>query len=227
VNTKNEDELSVLPSYLYRRALLNSLPLWENEPRFTGIMANISYTAVTWPRCYVLYQLARNATQLSGSVAEVGVYQGGSARILTDVFSDVGKTVNLFDTFEGMPSVDTELDLHKKGDFSDTSVTKVEKQLEGLDNFRIFKGLFPDTGKPVVSEKFCLVHVDVDIYTSVKDCCEFFYRNLVAGGVMIFDDYGEPTCPGARKAVDEFFEDKPEMPVYIPTGQCLIHRLPE
>jgi O-methyltransferase len=44
---------------------------------------------------------------------------------------------------------------------------------------------------------------------------------------MVFDDYGEPTCPGARKAVDEFFADKPETPIYIPTGQCLVHRLPE
>ena len=168
-----------------------------------------------------------NAKQLPGSVAEVGVYQGGSARILTEVFSDAGKTVNLFDTFEGMPSVDTNLDLHKKGDFSDTSVEKVEKQLEGLANFRIFKGLFPDTGKPVDSEKFCMAHVDVDIYKSVRDCCDFFYPKLVSGGVMVFDDYGEPTCPGARTAVDEFFADRPEMPIYIPTGQCFIFKLTE
>jgi O-methyltransferase len=227
VNTKNADELAGLPSYLYRRALLNPLPLWEREPRFTGIMAKILYTAVTWPRCYVLYQLACNAARLPGSVAEVGVYQGGSARILTEVFSDVGKTVNLFDTFEGMPSVDASLDLHREGDFSDTSVEKVEKQLEGLDNFCIFKGLFPRSAEPVASEQFCMAHVDVDIYTSVRDCCEFFYPNLVPGGVMVFDDYGEPTCPGARKAVDEFFADKAETPIYIPTGQCFVHRLPE
>lgn len=227
MNTEIAEEISGLPSFSYRRALLNSLPLWESAPRFSGIMANIHYTAVTWPRCYVLYQMAMNAKRLPGSVAEVGVYQGGSARILTEVFANVGKTVNLFDTFEGMPSVDTNLDLHKKGDFSDTSVEKVEKQLEDFTNFRIFKGLFPNTGKPLDSEKFCMVHVDVDIYRSVRDCCEFFYPKLVSGGVMIFDDYGEPTCPGARTAVDEFFTDRSEMPIYIPTGQCFIFKLPE
>jgi len=42
--------------------------------------------------------------------------------------------------------------------------------------------------------------------------------------VMLFDDYGFPTCPGARKAVDEFFSDKPEVPFYLPTGQCLVVR---
>ena len=27
---------------------------------------------------------------------------------------------------------------------------------------------------------------------------------------MLFDDYGFATCPGARRAIDEFFADKPE-----------------
>ncbi len=41
---------------------------------------------------------------------------------------------------------------------------------------------------------------------------------------MLFDDYSFPTCPGARKAVDEFFSDKPEVPFDLPTGQCLVVR---
>ena len=227
MNTRNVDDTSLLPSFRYRKALLNALPLWESEPRFTEIMGGIHYTAVTWPRCHVLYRTAMNACQLTGSVAEVGVYRGGSARILTEVFAEAGKTVNLFDTFEGMPQVEPDLDLHRQGDFSDTSVEKVESQLEGLSNYRILKGLFPETAEPVAGEKFCLAHIDVDIYKSVMDCCDFFYSRLVPGGVMVFDDYGEPTCPGARKAVDEFFATRRETPVYVPTGQCLIHKLPD
>lgn len=189
-------------------------------------MARIDYTAVTWPRCYVLYRLAKNASLLAGDVAEVGVYRGGSARILTEVFSETGKTVNLFDTFTGMPEVDPERDIHRKGDFADTSTATVEKQLDGLANYRLFPGLFPGTSSAVENDAFCMVHVDVDIYKSIKDCCAFFYPRLTPGAIMVFDDYGEPTCPGAKKAVDEFFEDKPESPIYIPTGQCLIFRLP-
>ncbi len=41
---------------------------------------------------------------------------------------------------------------------------------------------------------------------------------------MVFDDYGFPSCPGARKAVDEFFSDKEEFPLYLPSGQCFIVR---
>jgi O-methyltransferase len=42
---------------------------------------------------------------------------------------------------------------------------------------------------------------------------------------MVFDDYGFLTCPGAKKAVDEFFSDKREYPCYLPTGQAIVTKL--
>jgi len=39
---------------------------------------------------------------------------------------------------------------------------------------------------------------------------------------MVFDDYGFPTCRGAKAAVDEFFRDKRDCPVYLTTGQCFV-----
>jgi len=47
------------------------------------------------------------------------------------------------------------------------------------------------------------------------------------GGVLLFDDYGYASCPGARAAVDEFFADKPEVPVAIATGQCSVQKRSE
>lgn len=41
---------------------------------------------------------------------------------------------------------------------------------------------------------------------------------------MLFDDYGFPTCPGARQAVDEFFDDKPETPLVLPTKQAIVNK---
>jgi O-methyltransferase len=46
----------------------------------------------------------------------------------------------------------------------------------------------------------------------------FFYPRLVPGGVILCDDYGFTTCPGVRRAVDEFMADKPEHVVHVPTG---------
>ncbi len=44
----------------------------------------------------------------------------------------------------------------------------------------------------------------------------------------MIDDYGFPSCPGVRRAVDEFFaHERREVPLCLPTGQCLIVKLPQ
>jgi O-methyltransferase len=48
---------------------------------------------------------------------------------------------------------------------------------------------------------------------------------MVTGGIMIFDDYGFLSCPGAKLAVDEYFADKPVYPCRLPTGQCFVIKL--
>jgi O-methyltransferase len=152
------------------------------------------------------------------------VFRGGTARLLAKITAPAGKTVHLFDTFAGMPSVDSNADLHKAGDFANTSLEAVQRYLHDCDNVRLYQGFFPSTAQPIEQLSFALVHIDVDIYTSVLSCCGFFYPRMEHGGLMIFDDYGFISCPGAKKAVDEFFADKPEVPIYLPTGQCLVLR---
>ena len=46
----------------------------------------------------------------------------------------------------------------------------------------------------------------------------FFYPRLVPGGIVVCDDYGFPTCPGATSAVDEFLADKPEKMLSLASG---------
>ena len=94
--------------------------------------------------------------------------------------------------------------------------------LADCPNVRFFPGLFRDTLNAVQAERFALVHVDCDLYGSVAECCAFYYPRLSSGGFIVFDDYGFRSCPGAKQAVDEFFQDKPETSVCLPTGQCLL-----
>lgn len=49
-----------------------------------------------------------------------------------------------------------------------------------------------------------------------------FYPRLTEKGVMIFNDYGYPSCSGVEKAVNDFFDEKIETPIYLPTGQCVV-----
>jgi O-methyltransferase len=157
-----------------------------------------------------------------GDIAEVGVYKGGSGKLLSNVFKHTNKKIYLFDTFSGMPETDLQKDWHRKGDFSETSVETVKYYLRDCENVLIYSGLFPRSARNLEVKTFCLVHVDADIYKSVIDCCNFFYPKMVSGGILIFDDYGFITCPGAKIAVDEFFLHKPENICYLPTGQCFV-----
>jgi O-methyltransferase len=152
---------------------------------------------------------AQMISGLPGSVAEVGVFKGKGAFHMAGLFPD--KTLHLFDTFTGMPDTIEEIDGGGWAKYSNTSLAAVQHMLKGFDNVQIHPGVFPDTGVVLpTSERFCLVHVDVDLYRSTLDVCTFFYDRMVPGGIMVLNDYRCSTCPGATKAVDEFFADKPE-----------------
>jgi O-methyltransferase len=186
------------------------------------------YTLVSPDRLYVLWALANNAVGLQGDFWECGVYRGGTARMLAEFLgrkAQTGVKLHLFDTFAGMPETDREVDIHRKGDFSDTSLAAVKQVVGRGQTVEFHPGWIPDSFRGMPDGPIALAHVDVDIYQSVLDCCRFIYPRLPAGGVMVFDDYGFPTCPGARKAVDEFFRDKPETPIVLGTGQALVIRL--
>ena len=205
-----------------KQEAIRPLPLWNEDGAFMRIFSKIDHTLVDHSRCYVLYQLAKQASALPGDLAEVGVYKGGTAKLLALSTERAKKAVHLFDTFAGMPPADAAVDHHHEGDLGDTSLEAVQRHLRDCDNVRFYAGFFPATAGPVENLRFCLVHVDADIYQSVKDSCKFFYPRMEVGGIMVFDDYGFSSCPGARKAVDEFFAGKPEFPVYLPSGQCMV-----
>ena len=173
-------------------------------------------------RLVILYQLLRLTDFIKGDVAEVGVYKGGSAKMLAETIWPFNKNIHLFDTFCGMPKVDTTKDNHhKEGDFAGTSLDIVQKYLEYCFNTCIYPGFFPDTAKNVLGP-FSFVHIDVDIYQSTLDCYEFFYPKMSYNGIIVCDDYNFASCLGAKFAVDEFFEDKPEVPICLSTRQCFV-----
>lgn len=175
-------------------------------------------------KCHFLYSLAKQALSRDGEIWECGVYKGGTAALLNSLIQKHAPEtpLRLFDTFEGMPETDNDKDRHQKGDFNDTSLEKVKALVGDDKNVTYYKGLIPETFKGLDSKKIALAHIDVDIFTAIKDCCEFILPRLLSGGIIIFDDYGVPSCPGARKAVDEFFQDRKEVPIILPTGQALI-----
>lgn len=152
---------------------------------------------------FAMYCKAKN---IAGEIAELGVYQGDSAKRLNAYFPD--KKLYLFDTFEGYMALDIkEKDSEAKnlGDkhLSNTSVALVQSKMPYPNNVVIKKGWFPQSAQGLEQDKFCLVNLDPDLYEPLKAGLEFFYPRLVKGGVLLICGYFSPHA-GIKQACDEF-----------------------
>jgi len=202
---------------------------WLGEKHFEPLyQAARPHTLVSRDRCFVLWRTLLQARQLDGACIECGVFRGGTALLASKVLGEhtPPRPLHLFDSFQGMPPDTDKTENFVPGDFARTSAQHVVELLADYPATEVHAGFIPDTFAGLAIDRISWAHVDVDLYKSVRDCIEWIYPRLVGGGCMIFDDYGFPSCSGARRAVDEAFAGKPESPLCLPTGQCLVVKLP-
>jgi O-methyltransferase len=169
--------------------------------------------------CYQIYSVAQNARKIDGSFAEVGVYRGGSARIICEVKGD--RPLFLFDTFEGLPETSDVDTTFEKGQY-DASYQGVKELMAPFPNVVIKKGFFPESADVIENETFAFVNLDVDTYRSTLGCLEYFYPRMNKGGAILSHDYS--TAAGVNQAFGEFFADKPELIIEVAGSQCLVIR---
>jgi O-methyltransferase len=171
-----------------------------------------------------LIVLTKTVIDLPGDTAEVGVWRGGSSRLISEHLFD--KLHFAIDTYEGIPNSDSTMDEHLDGEFSNTDHNDVRKFID-QHNVCIVKGYFPDVINrfDLENRRFCLVHIDGDTYRTTIDSLNFFFPRMVSGGVMIFDDYEWGRCPGVKKALDEFTKDIVEDIEVTAPCQCIIRKI--
>lgn len=167
-----------------------------------------------------LYMAVKATEKVPGDLAEVGVYKGGSASLICEVKGS--RRLHLFDSFEGLPKSDQSDSMFMNGAYN-SHQDQVEAVLQDYDDCQIYKGLFPATATGIQEDRFSFVHIDIDLYKGTKDCLEFFYPRLNAGGIMLCHDYS--TAKGVRKAIAEFFEDKPDAVIQLSGLYCMIVRV--
>lgn len=161
-------------------------------------------SAITPDRLKNLVHAVERTRGVPGDMAELGVYKGGSAKVIATVRPEV--TLHLFDTFEGLPYTESEeFDpnrLLKEGDFA-ASLGSVKEYLSGLDVF-FHNGRFPSTFNHWDEWKWSFVHIDCDLGEVAQQAITCFERRLNPGGILYFDDYG---CDftGVTRAVDAAF----------------------
>jgi len=177
-------------------------------------------TLMSGDRLQVLWDAAQSVAHLKGDWFECGVYKGGSAYVLAQaIMRDGGSRIlRLFDTFEGLPESDPEIDKHRKGQFA-ASPAEVLTAVRGLKTVLIYQGEIPGSF-PIDEPAISLAHLDLALYRSTAAAIDFIWPRLEVGGKLVIDDYGWQECPGVTKAVDERFP--PEAVKVLAPMQCVI-----
>lgn len=212
-------------TWLLAQRNMTAVPAAENSYRtedYSLIRRVIAETDMLLLRdeAYQVLSCARATSKIPGDIAEVGVYRGGSARLMCEVRGS--RTLNLFDTFEGLPSTDS-LDSRFAGGQYAASFEAVRTYLAPFPDVHIYKGLFPATSGPILGKRFSFVHLDVDLYQPTRDSLEFFYPRVNSGGMFLIHDY--LWADGVRKAVQGFFASRSETIMELAGAYCGVVKL--
>jgi O-methyltransferase len=182
---------------------------WRSDADFARVYDEVrKNTLVDVWRCHELWSLLGELRDVPGAVLEVGVWRGGTGALLAARAADVDidDGVYLCDTWEGVVKTGEVDTYYHDGKHDDTSLEIVQRLLTRLElgNAECLQGIFPDeTGDKIAGETFRLCHIDVDVYQSAKDVLDWVWPRLSPQGVVVFDDYGFPACPGVTEIVNE------------------------
>ncbi len=215
--------------------LKNEMKRREAAEQFDVQLASSEFRERYWDE---LAELARNSSlvellestlHLEGDVIECGVYRGKSLFTIAHTLKENNSPKVLYacDSFQGFPPeqvsrFDQSLfrpisKLRTKFTMADDVPQRIERFCEYYGaSIEIVKGYFCDTLPTLPRQKYCFIHLDVDIYESYRECLGQLYDHLVPGGVVVFDEYdgsmipGKSKWPGGKRAIDEFFGNRPE-----------------
>jgi O-methyltransferase len=182
---------------------------WQADAAFRRIHDAVRrHTLVDVWRCHELWSLVGELREVPGAILEVGVWRGGTGALLAARAAEVGieDPIYLCDTWRGVVKTGAVDTYYHDGKHDNASRETVERLVAGLGlrNAELLEGVFPEeTGTQIAHRAFRLCHVDVDVYRSAADVLDWVWPRLSSGGVVVFDDYGFPACPGITKLVDE------------------------
>ena len=172
----------------------------------------------------VRYDLYSMTKDVEGDIFECGVFKGAGLmfwlKLLSIYEPESSKKIIGFDTFKlfGGPLTDLEKETAEEY-MEEASVREVSQdsihsytQSAGLSSrVELVAGDIALTSNQYVQNKpdcsISLLHLDLDTYDGTKASLEALYPSVSSGGIIIFDEYGDPKW-NETEAVDEFFADK-------------------
>ena len=205
------------------------------------ILAQIAYSrfkefTMMPKRDYIKYiMFAHEYRKIKGDVVECGVWRGGAIAGFASLCTK-DKSFHLFDSFEGLPeakSIDgysaIEWQKNKKGPNYHDNCTADEswaiaamKKAGKTDQAKFIKGWFDDTMPNNEIKEISILRLDGDWYDSTMTCLNHLFEKVVAGGVIIIDDYY--SWDGCSKALHDYLSkhQRPERIIQLYEGGCYL-----
>jgi O-methyltransferase len=160
---------------------------------------------------------------IHGGIVECGTWRGGSMMAVALALSRMGvfsRDLYLFDTFRGMteptgPDGRAAFEVwssHERDGHNEYCYTPLEEVRRNLrstgyptERIHFIEGRVESTVPGKAPESIALLRLDTDWYESTRHELVHLFPRLVAGGVILIDDYGH--WPGCRRAVDEYIQE--------------------
>jgi hypothetical protein len=173
------------------------------------------------PAALTILSWVRSAERLGGELAEAGVFMGGSAHLICAAKGEA--PLHLFDVFDTLqrdaPLDSGERTVREYFDEVYAPLEQVQALLSAYPNVHFHPGLFPGSAEALADRRFSFVHLDLDLAGGTADALEFFYPRLLAGGVLIGDDYN---LSPVRKTFAAYFAGRSDALAVLPWGQVVV-----
>jgi O-methyltransferase len=176
------------------------------------------HTMLRGPKYVANLELASQVESVAGAIVECGTWRGGMIAGLA-VHLGTAREYWLFDSFEGLPPVETidgksakEWQDNKQSPFYYNNCTASEEEastamkLSGAVNVKLIKGWFQDT-LPTVSFPggIALLRLDADWYKSTYQILQWLFPLVNPNGLIVVDDYY--IWDGCSKAVHDYLSE--------------------
>ena len=159
---------------------------------------------------YDLFYALGKIKNIKGNIIEIGSYQGHSGWLIYNFAKKLRlpfKKLLLCDTFEKFPSEKLGIDSVWSG-ICLVDYGTVRRLFKNYKEVSFLKGDIRKTLKKLPKDRYSFIHVDVDSYSATLEALNRMCPQLVTGGIVFCEDYGESHCLGARIAIDQYFNKR-------------------
>lgn len=192
---------------------------------YAAAMRQQSGMKIQW-RAHVTQWAGRHAKSLQGDYVECGVnraFLSTSLMTYVDFKSMRDRKFYLFDTFRGLVPelVMPEDKAAYRNEYPDC-YEFVRESFKGYPNVVIVRGPVPDTLTQVDIRKVAYLSIDMNCAVPEQEALRYFWPKMVAGGIVVLDDYGFSGHESQKQAADEFASSVGVEVLSLPTGQGLL-----